>query len=96
MLKGKVNVADIYSTTPSILANKLVTLEDPKNLIAAQNVIPLINAKKDSAKVQGILNAISAQLTTADLLDLNSKNQGPDKTAPAVLAKQWLTDKGLI
>ncbi|MDX6276493.1 MAG: osmoprotectant transport system substrate-binding protein [Nocardioidaceae bacterium] len=96
LLKGKVDVADIYSTTPSILANKLVTLEDPKNLIAAQNVIPLINAKKDSAKVQGILNAISAQLTTADLLDLNSKNQGKDKTAPAVLAKQWLTDKGLI
>jgi osmoprotectant transport system substrate-binding protein len=96
LLQGKVDVADIYSTTPSILANKLVTLQDPKNMFAAQNVIPLINAKKDSAKVQGILNAISAQLTTADLLDLNSKNQGPDKTAPAVLAKQWLTDKGLI
>lgn len=96
LLQGKVDVADIYSTTPSILANKLVTLQDPKNLIAAQNVLPLINAKKDSAKVAGILNAISAQLTTADLLELNSKNQGSDKTAPAVLAKQWLTDKGLI
>ena len=65
-------------------------------MFAAQNVVPLISAKKDSAKVTGILNAISAQLTTADLLELNSKNQGPDKTAPAVLAKQWLTDKGLI
>lgn len=96
LLSGKVDVADIYSTTPSILANKLVTLTDPKNMFAAQNVVPLINAKKDSAKVTKILNAISAQLTTADLLDLNSKNQGPDKTAPAVLAKQWLKDKGLI
>lgn len=96
LLDGKVDVADIYSTTPSILANKLVTLEDPDNLIAAQHVIPLINDDKASDKVEKILDDISAQLTTADLLDLNSKNQGADKTAPAELAKQWLTDKGLI
>ncbi len=96
LLQGKVDVADIYSTTPSILANKLVTLEDPKNLIAAQQVVPLINDDKDSDKVEGIHNKVSAQLTTADLLDLNAKNQGADKTAPATLAKQWLTAKGLI
>ena len=96
LLDGKVDVADIYSTTPSILANKLVTLEDPDNLIAAQQVIPLINDDKASDKVEKVLDDISAQLTTADLLDLNSKNQGADKTAPAELAKQWLTDKDLI
>ncbi len=96
LLDGKVDVADIYSTTPSILANKLVTLEDPENMFAAQNVVPLINADKASDEVTKVLNEISAQLTTADLLELNSKNQGDDKTAPAVLAKQWLTDKGLI
>ena len=96
LVDNKVQVADIYSTTPSILENKLVTLEDPKSLIASQNVIPLINKKKASAKVVGILNKISGLLTTADLLDLNAKNQGKDKTAPDVLAKQWLTDKGLL
>ncbi|MDR7085858.1 osmoprotectant transport system substrate-binding protein [Aeromicrobium panaciterrae] len=96
LLDGDIDVADIYSTTPSILANKLVTLEDPENLIAAQQVIPLINDDKATDTVEDVLDAISAQLTTADLLDLNSKNQGPDKTAPAVLAKEWLTAKGLI
>lgn len=96
LLDNKVQVADIYSTTPSILENKLVTLEDPQSMISAQNVIPLISKKKASTKVQDILNKISAALTTADLLDLNSKNQGTDKTAPATLAKQWLTEKGLI
>jgi osmoprotectant transport system substrate-binding protein len=96
LLDGDIDVADIYSTTPSILANKLVTLEDPENLIAAQQVIPLINDKKATDTVKEVLDAISAQLTTADLLDLNSKNQGADKTAPAVLAKEWLTAKGLI
>ena len=96
LLDGKVDVANIYSTTPSILANKLVTLEDPESMIAAQNVVPLINSDKASDEVKEVLNGISAELTTADLLDLNSKNQGEDKTAPAELAKQWLTDKGMI
>jgi osmoprotectant transport system substrate-binding protein len=96
LLDDKVDVVDIYSTTPSILANKLVTLEDPEDMFAAQNVVPLIKDDKDSDTVEDVLNSISAQLTTADLVDLNSRNQGPDKTAPATLAKDWLTAKGLI
>lgn len=96
LLDGDVDVADIYSTTPSIVENDLVTLEDPKNLIAAQNVLPLIRDDKASDRVEDVLDTISAQLTTQDLLDLNAKNQGPEKAKPADLAKQWLTDKGLI
>ena len=64
LLDGKVDVANIYSTTPSILANKLVTLEDPKNMIAAQNVVPLINSDKATDEVKEVLNGISAELTT--------------------------------
>ncbi|MGH3459494.1 glycine betaine ABC transporter substrate-binding protein [Aeromicrobium sp.] len=96
LLDGKVDVANIYSTTPSIVENDLVTLEDPENMIASQNVVPLINSDKASDEVKEVLNAISAELTTEDLLDLNGQNQGEDKVAPAELAKQWLTDKGLI
>ena len=96
LLNGDIDVADIYSTTPSITANKLVTLEDPENLIAAQNVIPLINKDKASDTVEDALDAVSEKLTTEDLLALNAENQGSDKTAPAVLAKKWLTEKGLI
>jgi len=65
-------------------------------MIAAQNVVPLFNSKKSVDQVEDVLDQISAQLTTDDLLDLNAKNQGDDKVAPAELAKQWLTDKGLI
>jgi osmoprotectant transport system substrate-binding protein len=92
LVDGDVDVADIYSTTPSIAANKLVTLSDPKNLIAAQNVIPLINAKKVNPTVTGVLNKVSAALTTEALLELNQKNQGEDKVAPATLAKEWVAD----
>ena len=80
LLDGKVDVANIYSTTPSIVANKLVTLEDPKNLIAAQNVVPLINDDKASDQVEDVLNGISAELTTEDLLDLNSRTRATTRS----------------
>ena len=87
LVSGKVDVADIYSTTPSIAANKLVTLDDPKNLIAAQNVIPLIREEKATDEVTRVLNAVSAALTTEELLELNEANQGKDKKAPATLGE---------
>ena len=92
LVSGTVDVADIYSTTPAITANKLVTLDDPKHLIAAQNVVPLIRKAKVSADVVDVLNAVSAELTTHELLELNEENQGKDKVAPAVLAKKWVKE----
>ncbi len=95
LLDKDVDVADIYTTTPSIKDNNLVTLEDPKNMIAAQRVVPVINSSKIDDKAKEAINAVSAQLTTEDLVALNAENQGDAKTAPATLAKQWLQDKGL-
>jgi osmoprotectant transport system substrate-binding protein len=92
LVSGTVDVADIYSTTPSIKANKLVTLDDPKNLIAAQNVVPLVREDKATDKVSEVLNAVSASLTTQELLELNEANQGKDKAAPAALAKEWVAE----
>lgn len=92
LVSGKVDVADIYSTTPSIRANKLVTLDDPKNLIAAQNVVPFIREGKATADVIEVLDAVSAALTTDDLLELNAANQGEDKKSPSILAKEWVAD----
>src|SRR5699024_748591 len=75
LLDGEVDVADIYSTTPSILEHKLVTLEDPKHLFSAQNVVPLMREDSVTDDVKETLNAVSDKLSTADLLELNSKNQ---------------------
>jgi osmoprotectant transport system substrate-binding protein len=90
LTSGKVDVADIYSTTPSITANKLVTLEDPKHLIAAQNVVPLIREEGRSDKVAEVLDAVSAKLTTESLLELNADLAGDDHPSPADVAKAWL------
>jgi osmoprotectant transport system substrate-binding protein len=96
LLDNTIQVADIYSTTPSILANKLVTLDDPKGLIAAQQVIPLIAKSKNSAKLAEVLNKISAALTTQDLLQLNTRVSGNEKADPAAVAKDWLAKAKLF
>jgi osmoprotectant transport system substrate-binding protein len=91
---GQIDAADIFTTDPSIAANDFVVLEDPKNLYAAQNVLPLINEAKATDGVKATLNAVSAKLTTDDLIDLNEKviNEQQD---PAAVAKAWLADTGL-
>ena len=95
LTSGKVDVADIYSTTPSITDNKLVTLEDPKNLIAAQNVVPLIREDAETDEVEKTLDAVSAKLTTEALLQLNATFNGPDKPKAADVAAEWLKANGL-
>lgn len=92
---GKVQLADIYTTTPAIKDNGFVTLDDPKHMILAQNVLPLINSKKATSTVTDVLNKVSAALTTADLIELNGENQGASKTSPADAAKKWLADHDL-
>ena len=89
---GDVQLADIYTTTPAIKDNGFVTLKDPKNLIAAQNIVPLINSSKASDTVKEVLNKVSKELTTSDLIDMNSENQGASKTQPDQVAKKWLQD----
>ncbi|MGN6742332.1 MAG: ABC transporter substrate-binding protein [Amnibacterium sp.] len=95
LLGNQVQVADIYSTTPSILANKLVTLKDPKNLFASQQVVPIYSASKDSSKLTDALNKVSSTLTTQDLLSLNTKVSGSAKEDPQQAAQEWLSSKGL-
>ncbi len=50
LLDDTVQVVDLLLTTPAIEQNKLV-LEDPKNMVPAQQVLPIINnvAVPDSA-----------------------------------------------
>lgn len=90
---GQVDAADLFTTDPSIEANKFVVLEDPQDLFNAQNVLPLINAKKATPAVTGALNAVSAKLTTEILLDLNSKVAAG--TDPAAVAEAWLKSQNL-
>ena len=69
---GKVQAADVFTTTPQILSDHLVTLADPKFNFAAQNVIPLVYKPAMNPTIMATLNAISAKLTTAALLQMDN------------------------
>jgi osmoprotectant transport system substrate-binding protein len=91
---GRIDAGDVFTTDPNITANGWVILQDPQNLFAAQNVLPLINKSKASATVTTTLNAISAKLDTATLGGL-LKKVALDKQDPDAVAKDWLSTAGL-
>lgn len=95
LVDDSVQVADIYTTSPAIKTDDLVVLEDPENMISSQNIVPLISEKVDSKKIDDVLNAISAKLTTDDLIALRDRVEGKEKASAASAAKDWLADKGL-
>ena len=93
--KGNVDVADLFTTASAISRNQLVQLEDPKQMILPQNVIPLVRSEVgQNATATAALDAVQAALTTEDLIALNSKVDD-DRQDPDQVAKEWLTSKGL-
>ena len=96
LLEDQVQVADIYTTTPSIADNDLVVLEDPKNNFIAQQVIPLYNEAKMTDKAKEALNNVSSQLTTEDLINLNRAVSGSQKQGAKEAAEACLKDKGIL
>jgi osmoprotectant transport system substrate-binding protein len=91
---GQVQAVNLFTTQSAIAENNFVVLEDPKNLFAAQNVLPLITKSKASDTVKEALNAVSAKLDTDQLADL-VKQAEVDKKNPDDVAKEWLSSAGL-
>ena len=91
---GQIDAGDLFTTDPSIAANNLVALEDPKSMYAAQNVVPLITKSKSNSTIEGALNAVSAKLDTPTLSAL-LKEVVVDKKDADVVAKEFLTKNGL-
>ncbi len=91
---GQVQAVNLFTTQSAIAENSFVVLEDPKNLFAAQNVLPLITKAKASDTVKEALNAVSAKLDTTALADL-VKQAEVDKKNPDDVAKGWLESAGL-
>ena len=91
---GKVDIGNIYSTDSSIEVNDFVSLEDPKSLFLAQNIVPVITATKATPTVTAALNALSAKLTT-EVLTAELKKVQVDKADPATVAQDWVKANGL-
>ncbi|MFH8684847.1 ABC transporter substrate-binding protein [Streptomyces lydicus] len=92
--KGDVDVANVFTTDVDTAENGWVLLADPKHLIPAQHIVPLIAARKADSKVRKALARLGNALTTDDLTRLNrlvdKDKQDPDRVADAWLKKHKL------
>jgi osmoprotectant transport system substrate-binding protein len=92
--ENTIQAADLFTTDPTIAANKFVVLQDPQNVFSAQNVTPLVYKSGVNETARAALNAVSAKLTTQDLLSLMTKLV-TDKEDASTVAKDWLRQAGL-
>ncbi len=94
LVEGKVHAADIFSTSPAISQNHLVVLDDPEHNFLAGNIVPLVNSQKKSDLLNGVLDAVSAKLTSAGVAALNAAVAGNGGIDPAQAARNWVRDNG--
>lgn len=94
LVEGKVNAANIFSTSPAIPQNHLVVLDDPEHNFLAGNIVPLVNSQKKSDRLKDVLDSVSAKLTSRDVADLNASVSGNSGIDPDQAARNWLRSNG--
>ncbi|MGW1883237.1 ABC transporter substrate-binding protein [Streptomyces sp. NPDC001970] len=92
--KGDVDVANLFTTDTDIKAEGWVVLEDPKNLVPGQHVVPLIADRKADSTVRKALARLGNALTTEALTELN-RQVDKDKKDPEDVANAWAAANGL-
>jgi osmoprotectant transport system substrate-binding protein len=92
LTEGKVNAANIFSTSPAMLQGNLVVLDDPLHNFLAGNIVPLLNSQKKSNRLTAVLDAVSAKLTSREVAQLNASVSGNSGVDPDQAARQWVRD----
>jgi osmoprotectant transport system substrate-binding protein len=86
---GAIQVGLVFSSDADLNALGLVVLQDDKQMIAADNVVPVIRTAVDTDEVKNVLNKVDAGLTTTDLVTMNGQvellHQDADAVATAYL-----------
>lgn len=97
-LDGDANVVLAFSTDAEIAINDLVVLEDDKGLWPPYHVAPVVRqeALDANADLAPALNALAPVLTTELMTAMNARVVGDEKAEPATVAKDFLTEQGLI
>lgn len=91
---GDIQIGIIYTADPSIQKNDLVTLTDTKGLFLSSAVVPIASDEVDD-DAAAIIDAVSAAMSAEDLIALNARSV--DEQLPAAtIAKDWLTQEGLL
>ena len=93
---GSIDVALLFSTDGRIAAKNYVLLDDDKHMLAADNVVPVVTQElSGSSDLTLAVNAISKKITTDELIKMN-KRFDVDKEDASVIAKDFLTQNGLL
>jgi osmoprotectant transport system substrate-binding protein len=89
---GEIDVGMLETTDGNLAERDLVQLEDDRRLQPAENVVPIVRkaiiAVYGSALVR-VVNTVTAQLTTRDLIGMNRRVE-LDDAEPAAVAADWL------
>ncbi len=92
--KGDIDIANVFTTDVDTAENGWILLADPKHLIPAQHIVPLVASRKADSKVRKALARLGNTLTTSHLTELNrlvdKEKQDPDRVADAWLKKHKL------
>ncbi len=91
---GRIQAGNLFTTDPALATGDIVALQDPDNLFAAQNIVPLLRTDAVSDKVTSTLNAVSAALDTDTLAALVARVV-TDKEDPEDVAASFLSDNSL-
>jgi osmoprotectant transport system substrate-binding protein len=93
--KGDIDVGRVFTTQGAIAQYGWVVLQEDKPLEPAQNIVPIGRKDAMTDQVKQALDAISAKITTEELIKLN-KLVDVDKQDPEKVANDWLTQQGLL
>lgn len=92
---GEIDVAVLFTTQSVILDKGWVLLEDDKGLQNADNIVPLWNTESTDDEAEGLLNEVSATLTTEKMTELNGRVEIDGEDA-ADVARAHLEAEGLL
>lgn len=86
-----IQIAIVYTGSPTIKSEDLVVLEDPEGLFLASHVVPIASDKLDE-KARELINELSADLTSEELLTLNARSVDEQAKAEDI-ARAWLAER---
>jgi osmoprotectant transport system substrate-binding protein len=96
--QGAADVLVTGTTGGHLAAGGLVLLADDRQLQPPGNIVPVVHARalaRYQRRLAGALDAVSARLTTSDLIVLNQRITVPGTTVLGE-ARAWLADQGIV
>ena len=87
---GQIDCGNLFSTDPIITTSGWVALDDDKNTVPAEAVLPLVRSEFVTPELVEALDAVNAALDTEGLKALVVQVT-TDAQAPDVVAEEWLS-----